>query len=130
MLEKFFTKPKTFIKTEDNLYFQYNQWGDDLEAQWFVRFLRKNFPNNKTKVNFYGPLQNPFFIKRYQPGKKVFVTSEDVEHPYTKLWLYFRDYRIDYVDLAMGFGNFPSRNIYGFLIGCKLCFPLRILKMI
>lgn len=114
MLEKFFTKPKTFAKTEDGLYYQYNQWGENLEEQWFVRFLRKNFPYNRTRINFYGPLQNPFFIKRYQPGKKVFYTPEDVEHPYTKLWLYFRDYRIDYVDFAMGFGNFSSSKYLRF----------------
>lgn len=108
MLEKLFTKPKTFAKTEDGLYYQYNQWGDNLERQWHVRFLRHHFPNNKIRVNFYGPLQNPFFIKNYKPGKKVFYTGEDVEHPFTKLWLYFRDYRIDYVDLAMGFGNYAN----------------------
>ena len=105
MLEKFFTKPKTYSRTQDDLYHQYNQWGGDLDQQWFVRFLRKNFPNNKTRINFYGPLQNPFFIKNPQKGKKVFYTAEDVEHSFTKLWLYFRDYRLDYVDFAMGFGR-------------------------
>lgn len=106
MIEKFFTKPKTFRKTFDNLYAEYNQWGaDNLERNWFVRFLRYKFPENETKINFFGPLGSPLFICNKFEGKKIFYTAEDVEHKFTKLNLYYGDYRLKYVDLAMGFGE-------------------------
>ena len=63
MIEIFFKKAKTSGHTDDKLYYEYNQWGaDDLEASWYVRFLRYHFPKNKKRVNFFGPLGNPFFI--------------------------------------------------------------------
>ena len=105
-LEYIFTKPKTFNQTTDKLYREYNQWGpEDLEQQWFVRFLRHHFPENKTVVNFFGPVSTPFFIKRQFEGKKVFYTGEDVEHPGTQLALYYGDYCLDHTDLSMGFGQ-------------------------
>ena len=105
-LEYIFTKPKTFNQTTDKLYREYNQWGpEDLEQQWFVRFLRHYFPENKTVVNFFGPVSSPFFIKRKFEGKKVFYTGEDVEHPGTQLALYYGDYCLDHTDLSMGFGQ-------------------------
>lgn len=77
MIEKFFTKPKTFRKTFDNLYAEYNQWGaDNLEDNWFVRFLRYRFPNNRTKINFFGPLGSPFFICNKFEGKKYFIRQK------------------------------------------------------
>ena len=105
-LEYIFTKPKTFHQTTDKLYREYNQWGpEDLEQQWFVRFLRHHFPDNKTVVNFFGPVGTPFFIKRQFEGKKVFYTGEDVEHPGTQLALYYGDYCLDHTDLSLGFGQ-------------------------
>ena len=75
-LEYIFTKPKTFNQTTDKLYREYNQWGpEDLEQQWFVRFLRRHFPDNKTVVNFFGPVSSPFFIKRKFEGKKVIMET-------------------------------------------------------
>ena len=88
------------------MYREYNQWGpEDLEKQWFIRFLRHHFPDNKTVVNFFGPVSTPFFIKRKFEGKKVFYTAEDVEHPGTQLALYYGDYCLDHTDLSMGFGQ-------------------------
>lgn len=105
-LEYILNKPKTSNRTKDGLYREYNQWGpEDLEKQWFVRFLRHHFPENKTVVNFFGPVSTPFFIKRQFEGKKVFYTGEDVEHPGTQLALYYGDYCLDHTDLSMGFGQ-------------------------
>lgn len=105
-LEYILTKPKTSHRTKDGLYREYNQWGpDDLDQQWFVRFLRRHFPDNKTVVNFFGPVSSPFFIKRKFEGKKVFYTGEDVDHPLTQLHLYYGDYCLDQTDLSMGFGQ-------------------------
>ena len=105
-LEYILNKPKTSNRTKDGLYREYNQWGPkDLEQQWFVRFLRHHFPDNKTVVNFFGPVSTPFFIKRQFEGKKVFYTGEDVEHPGTQLALYYGDYCLDHTDLSLGFGQ-------------------------
>ena len=105
-LEYILNKPKTSNRTKDGLYREYNQWGpEDLEKQWFVRFLRHHFPDNKTVVNFFGPVSTPFFIKRQFEGKKVFYTGEDVEHPGTQLALYYGDYCLDHTDLSLGFGQ-------------------------
>ncbi len=105
-LEYILTKPKTSHRTKDGLYREYNQWGpDDLDQQWFVRFLRRHFPDNKTVVNFFGPVSSPFFIKRKFEGKKVFYTGEDVDHPLTQLHLYYGDYCLDQTDLSLGFGQ-------------------------
>lgn len=105
-LEYILTKPKTSHRTKDGLYREYNQWGpEDLDQQWFVRFLRRHFPENKIVVNFFGPVSSPFFIKRKFEGKKVFYTGEDVEHPWTQLALYYGDYCLDHTDLSMGFGQ-------------------------
>ena len=105
-LEYILNKPKTSNRTKDGLYREYNQWGpEDLEKQWFIRFLRHHFPDNKTVVNFFGPVGTPFFIKRQFEGKKVFYTGEDVEHPGTQLALYYGDYCLDHTDLSMGFGQ-------------------------
>ena len=105
-LEYILTKPKTSNRTKDGLYREYNQWGpEDLEKQWFIRFLRHHFPDNQTVVNFFGPVGTPFFIKRQFEGKKVFYTGEDVEHPGTQLALYYGDYCLDHTDLSLGFGQ-------------------------
>ena len=105
-LEYILNKPKTSNRTKDGLYREYNQWGpEDLEQQWFVRFLRHHFPDNQTGVNFFGPVSTPFFIKRQFEGKKVFYTGEDVEHPGTQLALYYGDYCLDHTDLSLGFGQ-------------------------
>ena len=105
-LEYITNKPKTSLRTKDGVYREYNQWGPgDLEQQWFVRFLRRHFPDNKTVVNFFGPVSSPFFIKRNFEGKKVFFTGEDVDHPLTQLHLYYGDYCLDQTDLSMGFGQ-------------------------
>lgn len=105
-LEYILNKPKTSNRTKDGLYREYNQWGpEDLEQQWFIRFLRHHFPDNQTVVNFFGPVSTPFFIKRQFEGKKVFYTGEDVEHPGTQLALYYGDYCLDHTDLSMGFGQ-------------------------
>ena len=105
-LEYILNKPKTSNRTKDGLYREYNQWGpEDLEQQWFIRFLRHHFPDNKTVVNFFGPVSTPFFIKRKFEGKKVFYTGEDVEHPGTQLALYYGDYCLDHTDLSLGFGQ-------------------------
>ena len=105
-LEYILNKPKTSNRTKDGLYREYNQWGpEDLEQQWFVRFLRHHFPDNQTVVNFFGPVSTPFFIKRQFEGKKVFYTGEDVEHPGTQLALYYGDYCLDHTDLSLGFGQ-------------------------
>ena len=64
MIEFFFRKAKISGSTDDKLYYEYNQWtAVDVERQWYVRFLRHNFPVNKKRVNFFGPLGNPFFIR-------------------------------------------------------------------
>ena len=105
-LEYILNKPKTSNRTKDGLYREYNQWGpEDLEKQWFIRFLRHHFPDNKTVVNFFGPVGTPFFIKRQFEGKKVFYSGEDVDHPLTQLHLYFGDYCLDHADLSIGFGQ-------------------------
>ena len=105
-LEYILNKPKTSNRTKDGLYREYNQWGpEDLEKQWFIRFLRHHFPDNQTVVNFFGPVGTPFFIKRQFEGKKVFYTGEDVEHPGTQLALYYGDYCLDHTDLSLGFGQ-------------------------
>lgn len=105
-LEYILNKPKTSNRTKDGLYREYNQWGpEDLEKQWFIRFLRRHFPDNQTVVNFFGPVGTPFFIKRHFEGKKVFYTGEDVEHPGTQLALYYGDYCLDHTDLSLGFGQ-------------------------
>lgn len=115
MLEKIFAKPKTYNITKDNLYSEYNQWSsDNLENNWFVKFLRHNFPNNKEKINFFGPLGSPFFICNKFEGKKIFYTAEDVEHKFTKLNLYYGDYRLKYVDFAMGFGEHDGEKYLRF----------------
>lgn len=106
MIELLFKKPKVSGHTADKLYYEYNQWGaDDLNGNWYVRFLRHHFPRNQRRVNFFGPLGNPFFIRNQFDGCKVFITNEDVEHKFTKLNLYFGDYCLNYVDLALGFGK-------------------------
>lgn len=105
MIEYFFRKAKISGSTDDKLYYEYNQWGADcLESNWYVRFLRHHFPQNTKMVNFFGPLGNPFFIRNNFDGCKVFITNEDVEHRFTKLNLYFGDYCLKHVDLALGFG--------------------------
>ena len=115
MIELLFQKPKTENHTKDGLYSEYNQWGPaDLEQQWFIRFLRHNFPDNIKKINFFGPLSNPFFLRNKMVGAKVFFTGEDVEHPFTKLNLYFGDYALDYVDLGMGFGHVKNKKYLRF----------------
>ena len=109
MLEKLFKKPKVYNCTDDGIYHEYNQWCFcDFEYNWFIRFLRYNFPHNKKRINFFGPVGNPLLVRNQFEGLKVFYTPEDVEHKYTKLWLYYRDYRINYVDLAMGFGKLDN----------------------
>lgn len=115
MLEKIFAKPKTYNTTKDNLYSEYNQWSsDNLENNWFVKFLRHNFPDNKEKINFFGPLGSPFFICNKFEGKKIFYTAEDVEHKFTKLNMYYGDYRLKYVDFAMGFGEHDGEKYLRF----------------
>ena len=114
-LEYILNKPKTSNRTKDGLYREYNQWGpEDLEKQWFIRFLRRHFPDNKTVVNFFGPVSSPFFIKRNFEGKKVFYTAEDVEHPGTQLALYYGDYCLDHTDLSMGFGQVKNKKYLRF----------------
>ena len=109
MIELLFQKSKVYHVTSDGLYHEYNQWTFcDYDHNWFVRFLRHNFPENKKRINFFGPVGNPLLICNKFEGPKIFYTPEDVEHKFTKLWLYYRDYRIDYVDLAMGFGIVDS----------------------
>ena len=112
MIENFLSKPKTECFTQDGLYRQYNQWGNDLDSFWLVRFLRYNFPNNTIPVNFFGPLGTPFFVKRSFPGMKVFYSAEDVEHSFTKLNLYYGDYCLNSVDLALGFGRHDDNKKY------------------
>ena len=108
-LEYILNKPKTLNQTKDGLYKVYNTWTpEDLEQDWFIRFLRCHFPDNKTAVNFFGPLRTPFLMKRNFDGKKVFATEEDVEHPWTNLWFYYGDYCLDYVDMSLGFGRIDS----------------------
>lgn len=115
MLEVFFKKPKTENHTKDGLYSEYNQWGpEDLDQQWFIRFLRHNFPNNAKKINFFGPLSRPFFLRNKMDGVKVFYTSEDVEHRFTKLNLFYGDYALDYVDFSMGFGHVSNKKYLRF----------------
>lgn len=115
MIERLFAKPKVYHYTKDNLYHEYNQWGpDDFDKNWFVRFLRFHFPNNVERINFFGPLSLPFFICNKFEGKKVFYTAEDVEHKFTKLNLYYGDYRLKYVDFAMGFGKHDSEKYLRF----------------
>lgn len=115
MIEKFFTKPKTYAITDDRVYTEYNQWGTgNLEDMWFIRFLRANFPDNKQKINFFGPLGWPFFIRNKFDGKKVFYTPEDVEHDKTKLNLFYGDYALRYVDFAMGFGEHDGEKYLRF----------------
>ena len=59
-LEYVLTKPKTFNQTKDRLYREFNQWGPkDLEQQWFVRFLRKYFPDNKTVISIVISSRSP-----------------------------------------------------------------------
>ena len=73
-LEYILNKPKTFNQTKDGLYKAYNTWTpEDLEQDWFIRFLRLHFPDNKTEVNFFGPLRTPFLIKKEFSGKKIWV---------------------------------------------------------
>ena len=63
-LEYISNKPKTFNQTKDGLYRIYNTWiPEDLEQDWFVRFLRYHFPDNKTVINFFGPVGTPFLVK-------------------------------------------------------------------
>lgn len=115
MIEKFFRKPKTFIKSKDGIYAEYNQWGTgNIEDMWFIKFLRANFPDNKQKINFFGPLGWPFFIRNKFDGKKVFYTPEDVEHDKTKLNLFYGDYALKYVDFAMGFGEHDGEKYLRF----------------
>lgn len=109
---KILFKPKTFCKTKDGLYRQYNQWGDALDNVWWIRFLRHHFPKNSIPVNFFGPLGTPFFIKRDFPGIKVFYSAEDVEHCFTKLNLYYGDYCLNSVDLGLGFGRHDDKKNY------------------
>ena len=123
MLELFFRKPKTSNQTQDGLYREYNQWGDaDLEKQWFIRFLRHHFPDNKKIVNFFGPLGKPFFLRNRMEGAKVFYTAEDVEHSFTKLNLFYGDYALIYVDLAMGFGQVKNKKYLRFPYWIKTTF--------
>lgn len=115
MIEKLFVKPKVYHRTKDNLYHEYNQWGpDDFDKNWFVQFLRYHFPDNRQRINFFGPLGSPLFICNKFEGKKVFFTGEDVEHKYTKLNLYYGDYRLKYVDFAMGFGEHDEEKYLRF----------------
>lgn len=115
MIPKLFNKYKTYNQTIDGLYTEYNQWtSDNLENNWFVKFLRHNFPDNKEKINFFGPLGSPFFICNKFEGKKIFYTAEDVEHKFTKLNLYYGDYRLKYVDFAMGFGEHDGEKYLRF----------------
>ncbi len=106
-LEKLLKKPKSCSQTEDGLYREFNKslHPYNLDEEWFVRFLRHHFPGNKTIINFFGTLGEPFYIRNPFPGKKVFYTLEDVEHPRTRSNLLYGDYCLDYVDLAMGFGE-------------------------
>lgn len=105
MLELLFSKPKTHYSTKDGIYQEYNQWETDIENNWMVRFLRANFPNNKKKISFFGPLGNPFFLRRKFDTIKVFFTMEDLDHPRTKLHLFYGDYALPYVDFSMGLGD-------------------------
>lgn len=115
MIELLFQKPKTENHTKDGLYSEYNQWGPaDLEQQWFIRFLRHNFPDNTKRINFFGPLSNPFFLRNKMDGVKVFFTPEDVEHTGTKLKLFFGDYALKYVDFSMGFGYVKNEKYLRF----------------
>ena len=122
-LEYILNKPVRFKQTEDRLYREYNQWGpEDLEQQWFVRFLRKNFPDNRKIINIFGPLGTPFLIKRQFEGKKIFNTGEDVDHPLTNRHLYYGDYCLDYVDLAMGYGEVNNPKYLRFPIWIRWLF--------
>lgn len=118
-IEKLYKQPRRFRQTEDSLYFEYNQFlswvhGENLEEQWFVRFLRHHFPDNNRVINFFGPMALPFFIRNSFEGKKVFFTPEDVEHPRTRLNLLYGDYCLPYVDLAMGFGEVDNKKYLRF----------------
>lgn len=113
MLEKIF-RPKNHFVTQDGVYEEYNQWEDDLEKNWLVRFLRKNFPDNKKRVIFFGPLGTPFLLHKKWGGTKVFFTMEDVDHPRTKLHLFYGDYGLPWVDLGLGFGEREESNYLRF----------------
>lgn len=105
-LELFLNKSRTVEETKDGLYRVYNAWEPGgAENLWFVRFLRRHFPGNKRVINFFGPFGPPWFIKKRFEGKKVFYTAEDVEHPGTNRNLNYGNYVLNYVDLAMGYGE-------------------------
>ena len=122
-LEYILNKPKTFNQTKDGLYRIYNTWiPEDLEQDWFVRFLRYHFPDNKTVINFFGPVGTPFLVKNKFEGKKVFATEEDVSHPGTQLWFYYGDYCLDYVDMSMGYPEIDNPKYVHFPAWLKWVF--------
>jgi hypothetical protein len=113
-LELFLNKPRTVKETKDGLYRVYNMGSGETENLWFVRFLRHHFPDNKTVINFFGPFGPPYYIKKRFEGKKVFYTGEDVEHPGTNRNLNYGNYMLNYVDLALGFGEVNNEKYLRF----------------
>ncbi len=110
-LEVFLNKPRTVDETKDGLYRVYNAWeSGGAEKLWFVRFLRRHFPDNNTVINFLGPYGPPYFIKTRLEGKKVFYSGEDVDHPWTNRHINYGNYALKYVDLAMGYGDVTNEK--------------------
>lgn len=113
MLEKIFG-PKNHFVTQDGLYEGYNQHRFDFDNNWLVLFLRKNFPDNKKRVAFFGPLGKPFFLRKKMDCRKVFFSAEDVDHPRTKIHLFYGNYGLPWVDLGLGFGEREESNYLRF----------------
>lgn len=90
-LEVFLNKPRTVDETKDGLYRVYNAWeSGGAEKLWFVRFLRRHFPDNKTVINFLGPYGPPYFYKKTSGGEKSFLfrgrCGPSLDKPAYKLW--------------------------------------------
>lgn len=116
----FGTVPKTAAFTIDRS-IAYYDWSPECNAnnQWFTEFIQHNLPNEAYKLNFYGVFGKGRFVRNKLDGGKIFFSGENLDKKFTKWNWNFGDYCLDYVDLAMGFGDIKNDKY--------LRFPLWIL---
>ena len=102
------TVPYSAYETTDHSITYYDWWDCNPDMEWFTRFINNNISETK-KYNFYSVFGNGTYIKK-EKANKIFFTGENVK----KRFASYRDYRLPYVDLALGFDEVQSEKYLRF----------------